>query len=343
MTFTLVKVFSYTFYIMRRLNEIAKQSSMFEIDDSSAEVSLITPDLSPRRRRRIDGAIEAITRRNQAEQDVGFASRPFVLCNLPVRKPKSTIYVRTNGRFELRIECAEDKILPHGQDRLLLIYMATLAVQQKQRKINLGSAREILSLFGKDDSGKNYQRLMEGFERIFSSTITWKVEGHERGARFVDKARMLMVDRLKLWYEEEADGPANKGYENEVTLSEPFFAEVTEHPIPVDMTVIRSLKDSPSDLDFYLWISWRAWNVRIGSTVEIPLFGRSGIQSQLGSEIASDRKFRQCVKKWVANTRAYWTEAPVKLSEDGNYLVLEHGKAVLPHLTSGNPRTYPVF
>ena len=309
---------------MRKAKHVIDQTSLFE-DMGPKPGEMI---ISPRRRHRAEGAFDAILKRHQAEQDVGFASRPFVLCNLPVRKPKNTIYIRTNGKFELRIECSKDKVLPYGQDRLLLIYMATLAVQQKSRHINLGSAMEILKVFGKEGCGKDYQRLMGGFERIFSATITWKVEGRERGAKFVDKARMLVLDRLRLWYEDDIENTGGQAHENEVTLSEQFFDEVIEHPIPVDMTVVRSLKDSPSDLDFYLWVSWRAWTITPGSIASIPLFGRFGIQSQLGSEIRSERKFRQCIKKWIKNTHHYWQEAPVSLSEDGTELILSHGKAI---------------
>ena len=59
-----------------------------------------------RRRLRQAESIQLVRdRRNAANQQLGFASRPFVLCGLPVRcPPRSTlVYERRNGLFTLQI------------------------------------------------------------------------------------------------------------------------------------------------------------------------------------------------------------------------------------------------
>ena len=44
-------------------------------------------------------------KRETRSQSVGFASRPFVLCGLPVRRPSAStlIHERRNGRFLLQV------------------------------------------------------------------------------------------------------------------------------------------------------------------------------------------------------------------------------------------------
>jgi hypothetical protein len=67
-----------------------------------------------RRKLRQAGVIELV--RETANQTLGFASRPFVLCGRPVRKPK---------KEELQVTGHPGYGLPWGQDRLLPIFLRT--------------------------------------------------------------------------------------------------------------------------------------------------------------------------------------------------------------------------
>ena len=75
-----------------------------------------------RRKLRQADVIELVRdRRENANQTLGFASRPFVLCGLPVRKPKrgEFLHERRNGRFLLQVTGHPGYGLPWGQDRLV--------------------------------------------------------------------------------------------------------------------------------------------------------------------------------------------------------------------------------
>ena len=82
----------------------------------------------------------------------------------------------------------------------MLILVATMAVQQQSRVVNLGSATNILRLFGRGSSGAHYRRLMESFDRIFSATIYWGVQGRLDNRRFIEQYKVSMLDHLRLWY-----------------------------------------------------------------------------------------------------------------------------------------------
>jgi hypothetical protein len=112
-------------------------------------------------------------KREQRTQDLCFSSRPFVLCGLPVRRlPKGQLlYERRNGKFLLQITGHPEFGVPFGQDRLVPIFLATLAVQQKSQTIRFRTAAEMLESFGMHTGGKEYRRLVGAFERIFGATI----------------------------------------------------------------------------------------------------------------------------------------------------------------------------
>jgi reverse transcriptase-like protein len=79
-------------------------------------------------------------------QNLGFASRPFVLCGLPIkRSPRGALmHERRNGHFLLQVTGDPQYGVPWGQDRLVPIFLATLAMRQQRQTITFRSAAEIL-------------------------------------------------------------------------------------------------------------------------------------------------------------------------------------------------------
>jgi hypothetical protein len=74
--------------------------------------------------------------RDGANPNLGFASRPFVLCGLPIKRPtKGTwMHERRNGQFVLQVIGHPNYGVPWGQDRLVPIFLATLAMRQQNRR-----------------------------------------------------------------------------------------------------------------------------------------------------------------------------------------------------------------
>ena len=76
-----------------------------------------------------------------------FSSRPFVLCGLPVRRLSEgqLLYERRNGQFVLQVTGPPEYMVPLGQDRIVPIFLSTLAIQRKSqttRANRSGHARE---------------------------------------------------------------------------------------------------------------------------------------------------------------------------------------------------------
>ena|SRR5215831_5875997 len=82
-------------------------------------IRLASP-VGARRLRKVE-TIECVRmRRQSARQNVGFSSRPFVLCGLPIKCPAAgtLVHERRNGQFVLLVTGHPNYGLPWGQDRL---------------------------------------------------------------------------------------------------------------------------------------------------------------------------------------------------------------------------------
>jgi len=286
-----------------------------------------------RRRLRQAESIQLVRdRRDAANQQLGFASRPFVLCGPPVRcPPRSTlVYERRNGLFTLQITGHPDFGLPFGQDRLVPIFLATLAVRQQSQTIRFKSAAQMLDIFGMAKGGKEYRRLVAAFERIFGATIFFGTESTRKHARVTQRSRFNFLREAQIWYSRDpAQEVLSGGFENVIVLSNEFYKEVIVHPIPADIEAVKAFGSAPAVLDLFMWLTYRCFTAK--SEERIPLFGDFGLTAQLGSvEYSRPRRFRAMLEQWLGQVRAVWPKCPAQICSDGQYLRLSPAKAILP-------------
>ena len=121
--------------------------------------------------------------------------------------------------------------VPYGQDRLIPIWVATLALQQKNRTIHFASAAQMLDFFRLPKDGPHYRRLLGGFQRIFAATIFFGTDEKPNGARLIDFSRFHFFDRMRLWFNSDSirDDPDHIPDANTITLSEAFHSEIDQH------------------------------------------------------------------------------------------------------------------
>ncbi len=288
--------------------------------------------ITKRKIKKLDAIAQIRERRHDHQPERAFSAPPFVLCGIPVRRPaKHTLeYSRQNGRFRLRVIGHPDYGLPFGQDRLLLIWIATMATWQKTREIRFRSAAAILETFGLPNDGRYYKRLIAGFERIFYSTFFFSSDQQVGEATVMERQSFRFVKDAKLCYAEPGScaptTPPQARAENIIVLSEEFWKEIQEHPIPVDLVVVKELADSPGNLDLYVWLVWRCWTAKRPATV--PLFGAEGLTSQLGmSHKLRERDFRRQIIQWLKGIGQLWPECPVTLAQTGASLLIKPDKA----------------
>lgn len=287
--------------------------------------------ISKRRLRKVE-SIECVRlKRESARQNLGFASRPFVLCGLPVRRPprNSVLHERRNGQFVLQVTGHPSYGLPWGQDRLVPIFLATQAVRQKSPRITFESASEMLDTFAMQQGGSQYRRLVASFQRIFGATIFFGTDCQTERAAVVHRARFNFMSEARIWYSRDPDQKLLPGEcQNMIVLSDEFYREIQAHPIPTDLEAAKALSSSPAALDLFMWLSYRCFTAK--GKERVSLFGDFGLVSQLGSiEYARPRKFREKLEGWLDLIRTMWPECPAVIDKDGLGLLVDRAASVI--------------
>ncbi len=281
--------------------------------------------LISKRRLRQAEAVELVRlKRESASQNVGFASRPFVLCGLPIKRPVKGVLMheRRNGRFLLQVTGHPLYGVPWGQDRLVPIFLATLAMRQQKQTITFRSAAEMLEVFGMQQGGSQYRRLIAAFQRVFGATIFFGTDTQREKAAVTHQARFNFMREARIWYSRDPNQALLPGgFENEIVLSDEFFREVTTHAIPTDLEAAKALSSAPAALDLFMWLSYRCFTAK--GPERMPIFGDFGLAGQLGSvDYARPRKFRERLERWLNLVQALWPACTAQISSDGDYLLI---------------------
>ncbi len=280
------------------------------------------------RLKQAEGIALVRSKRESGRQSLAFASRPFILCGLPIRRPPmdQMLFERRNGDFLLQITGHPQFGLPFGQDRLVLIFLATLAVRQKSQVIRFRSAAEMLDTFGMAKGGKEYRRIVSAFERIFGATMFFSTEKTSSAATVIHRSRFNFLREAEIWYSRSASLVAG---ENIITLSDEFYKELNAHPIPTDLEAVKVFAAAPGLLDLFMWLGYRCFVAK--GPEAIPIFGHCGLTQQLGCiEYSRRSRFRAMLDQWLRSIRSLWPECPATITKDGKYLLVTHQQAVHP-------------
>jgi hypothetical protein len=272
--------------------------------------------ISKRKLRQAEAVQLVRLNREGATENLGFASRPFVLsfvlCGLPIKRPAKGVLMheRRNGQFLLQVTGHPQYSMPWGQDRLVPIFLATLAMRQQKQTITFHSAAEMLNVFGMQQGGSHYRRLIAAFQRVFGATIFFGTDTQREKATVTRHARFNFMREARIWYSRDPNqATLPGGFENEVVLSDEFFREVSTHAIPTDLEAVKALSSSPAALDLFMWVSYRCFTAK--GQERVPIFGDFGLANQLGNaDYARPRKFRERLDRWLDLVRGCGRVAP---------------------------------
>jgi hypothetical protein len=245
------------------------------------------------------------------------------------------LYERRNGKFVLQVTGHPEFGVPFGQDRLVPIFLATLAVQQKSQTIRFRTAAEMLETFGMQTGGKEYRRLVEAFERVFGATIFFGTDSLRGSAKVVQRSRFNFMREAQIWYSRSPEQrPISSDFENVIVLSDDFYQEVLAHPVPNDLEAVKLLAAAPAVLDLYMWLSYRCFTAK-GSD-RIPIFGDFGLANQLGCvEYSRPRRLRAMLEQWLDTIRAIWPQCPARIVANGQSIEIRNATAVCEGSSDG--------
>ena len=198
---------------------------------------------------------------SEADPDRGFIARMMALCSLPRTNPGNRHrYVRRNGPYTLIMYSSGETKLPFGNfPRLILAWICTEAVRTRSRELVLGRslAKFMRELGIYSSGGREQTKLRNQMKRLFGCTVqlTYKDANVER---FVNSP--IAESGEYWWNPRRPDQPSL--WDSKIELSEKFFNEIIQHPVPIDMNTLTALKRCSLGLDLYLWLTYRTFTLR---------------------------------------------------------------------------------
>jgi len=260
---------------------------------------------------------------------LGFMARAMVQATLPHSKVAGNEFTRINGNYSLSIMAPSAIGLPYGTiPRLLLAWVTTEAVKTKSRELELGDSLSgfmaELDMMPTGGRWGSITRLKDQSRRLFASSIT---AVYENGPGFA-VINQAVADRAQFWWDNKHPEQAGL-WKSTVTLSENFFNEVIDRPVPIDMRAIRALKKSPLALDIYTWLTYRMSYLKSPTVVSW-----AGVAMMLGSSYAELRDFKKAFLNELRKVLLVYPSANVEVLPDGLRI-----KPSLTHIpmTKGKP------
>lgn len=168
-------------------------------------------------------------------------------------------------------------------------------------------------------------RLKHAMTTLFSTIISCRYEGKDKWVL----SNVLLADRVE-WWQPQTEENAGQ-WQSSLPLSEPFFKECLDHPLPIDLRAVRGLSRSPIAIDIYIWLTYRMSYLSRKTT--IPWFSLSG---QFGASYAQNdqglRDFKRAFLRSLKDVSIIYPEAKFDESTDG--LILYPSKTHIPHIPS---------
>ena len=167
-------------------------------------------------------------------------ARTMALCSLPRTNPGNRLqYKRVNGPFTLHMIAGGSNKLPFGNfPRLILAWVCTEAVRTQSRLLVLGpSLAKFMRELGVYSSGGGnvHTKLRNQMRRLFGCTVSM-IYKDEHGEQFVSS---LIAERGEFWWNKPDQSSL---WDSKIYLGEPFFQEIINRPVPIDMNTLTALK-----------------------------------------------------------------------------------------------------
>lgn len=290
---------------------------------------LATIDLQARRAGRIDQLARDAAQLSLEDPwtvgAVGYISSGLLQCTLPHTCPDPSLQAwgRTANKRSLVIQqgyyMAQDPNTghttprpigyPYGSiPRFILAWVGREAVLKRTRVVTLG---ESLETFMRDlgmehvNGGKrgSRTRVRDQIRRLFAARIALLDNVDPKDDVNWAMVSWQLADRMQLWSRQDANGNPDVNL-GQIELSQQFYDELSEHPVPLDMRVLRTLARSTFALDLYSWLSYRA-----SFTSRQTMIPWNVLQDQFGAECATPSKFRQLFRRALAMVHAVYPEA----------------------------------
>ena len=151
--------------------------------------------------------------------------------------------------------------------------------------------------------------------RLLDATIT--AEYHGDPQRDVGRNFTIASAKSLWWSDRDRNADQRSLLPSTIRLSDEFFRELVEHPVPVSVEALRLLQGSPLALDIYTWLTHRNSYARQRTKITW-----LQLQGQFGSTTATDTwrgraKFRETFLRQLPYVLQVYPEARVDVTAEG--------------------------
>ena len=274
---------------------------------------------------------------SEADPDLGFMARMMALCSLPRTNPGDRKeYKRVNGPYTLYMNAVGGNKLPFGNlPRLLLAWVCTEAVRTQSRELVLGRSlskfMRALDIVSSDSGGASgiRTRLRNQMKRLFGCTVQLIYEDEHGEAR----VSSFIADRTEFWWNERKPYQPML-WESKIELSEKFFNEIINHPVPIDMNTLKALKRCALGLDLYLWLVYRTFALRTPQPLTWrQVYQQFGLHPAKAKDKRTVLDFRRKVLRELKKIKLAWPE--LNYTTAPGILILHPSTPVIAPLNQG--------
>ena len=199
--------------------------------------------------------------------------------------------------------------VPYGsRARLIMIYVQSEALRTQSREVSLGrSMNQWLHRMGIPLGGKSIHSIKDQAERISRCSFTFDGKGAKAGGI----ARMTIFDRALFAEADDIPGQGNL-FPQVAKLSEQFFQQLTDHPVPLEEAAVRAISNNSMALDLYAWLAYRLHVLKAPTPVSW-----TALKGQFGAGFDSMRHFRPTFLDNLKLALAVYRDAKVDLTDRG--------------------------
>ena len=222
-------------------------------------------------------------------QDLVFMARELVQITLPHSDPGNVpIWTRRNGNQILSIRPGiwRGEVIgyPYGTvPRLLLFWLTTETIRTQSKRLHLGDSlapfmRELDLDPGRGGKRSDYSRVRKQTERFFRAVYTNEFIKDTKTRNSTTWRDIQVAPEGELWW--DYDGSDNV-FDGWIELSDQAYEMFVSSPVPIDVRVLRAIKNSSLALDLYVWTTYKTFVANIkDKPQQVPW---RGLIKQLGS------------------------------------------------------------
>lgn len=254
---------------------------------------------------------------------IGYMARALVQATMPHKAQTKNEFTRQNGSYTLSLMASSKVGLPYGNiPRLLIAWIGTEVVRTKDRELILGdSLSDFMRQLGLVPTGGRWgsiTRLREQSQRLFSCFISCSYTDKE----ITVGKNIIIADAWRLWWQPK-DLDQITLFPSSVTLSESFYEEIIQNPVPIDMRALNALKRSSLALDIYCWVTYRM--SYLNRPTVIPW---EALQLQFGADYQLSRQFKAAFLQQLKKVKVVYPN--LKVEDHANGLLLKPSPTHIP-------------